>query len=66
MAAVSNRLGYQCCFCGQSILEQVNDPVIIAITLPGGGAQQLYSHAACLKTRLDPSVPVALFDEDLK
>ena len=66
MALVSQRLSYQCCLCGQSILEHALDPVLLAIHLPEGGAQQIYSHAECLKTRLHPSVPVALFDESLR
>jgi len=61
---VSQGLGYQCCFCGQSIIQLALDPVLLAIHLPEGGAQQIYSHAECLRTRLHPSVPVALFDED--
>ncbi len=66
MESVSKRLGYQCCFCGESIFEEAHDPVLLSIQLPEGAVQQIYSHSECLKTRLHTSVPVALFDDDLR
>jgi hypothetical protein len=39
---------------------------LLSIQLPEGAVQQIYSHSECLKTRLHTSVPVALFDDDLR
>ncbi len=66
MALVSKRLGYQCCFCGESIFEEGHDPVLLSIHLPEAGVQQIYSHGECLKTRLHPSVPLGLLDDDVR
>ena len=51
----------QCCFCGNKIVREASDPVILHIDLDESeeeGQQTLYSHYRCLKRVLDPSVPL--------
>jgi hypothetical protein len=50
----------QCCFCGQSVASSGTDPVSITLPVPDGGTQELWSHAACLRRVLHPSVPLAI------
>src|SRR5437867_5471192 len=51
MTISSKRTDFQCCFCGQAIVERGTDPVTLNIPLGGGGTQQLPCHAACLRRR---------------
>jgi hypothetical protein len=54
---------YQCCFCGLDISEVGTDPLVLSFPVDDGeGLQQIYSHTACLRSRLHPSVPFALDD----
>jgi hypothetical protein len=54
---------YQCCFCGNTIVQRAMDPVVLSLELPDDGLQQLYSHLDCLRERLHPNVPLGLDDE---
>jgi hypothetical protein len=60
MTSSSKRTDFQCCFCGQTIVERGGDPVTLNVPLDGRGTQQLPCHAACLRRVLHPSVPLAL------
>jgi len=60
MTISSKRTDFQCCFCGQAIVERGTDPVTLNIPVDGGGTQQLPCHAACLRRVLHPSVPLSL------
>ncbi len=60
MTSASKRADFQCCFCGQAIVDRDSDPITLNIPLDGGGTQQLPCHAACLRRVLHPSVPLAL------
>jgi hypothetical protein len=59
----------QCCFCGQVIKGEGALTLVAAATVrvdeETAPKQQLWTHAACLGERLDPSVPFDLhaFDE---
>lgn len=46
---------YQCCFCGEMILDE--EPLQIAIVFPSDGTQGLWTHGECLKKKLHSSVP---------
>jgi len=52
---MSHELHLRCCFCGKDIAEQ---PRTITVEAEGGGEQRLFAHTACLRDRLDPSVPL--------
>jgi hypothetical protein len=54
--------GFQCCFCANSIASSDTDPVVIVISLQGGGTQELYAHAKCLQVAVHPSTPLAVGD----
>jgi len=51
---------FQCCFCGSSIADSAVEPVTLTVEVEDGDVQALYSHVACLRRVLHPSVPVAL------
>jgi hypothetical protein len=55
----------QCCFCGNKILKEGSDPVVLTLDLgepEEEGQQSLFSHYRCLKRALDPSVPLFPID----
>lgn len=54
----------QCCFCGFAIATQRGEPLVLSLVLDDEGTQELYSHVACLKQRVHPSVPLLLPEED--
>ncbi len=63
---MSYELALHCCFCGKALAEK---PRVITVETDGGGQQRLFAHAACLRDRLDPSVPVGqsgTFGVDIK
>lgn len=57
---------YQCCFCGEGVIETAVDPC--AIVLVGNWAgpeqeqaeQQFFCHVACFKKAMWPNVPVEI------
>jgi hypothetical protein len=52
---MSQELHLRCCFCGKEIAEK---PRAITVEADSGGEQRLFAHTACLRERLDPSVPL--------
>jgi hypothetical protein len=52
--------GYQCCFCGKEVEHRGIEPVLLTVVLENDAEQNLYCHAACLRSALHPSVPLAL------
>ncbi len=52
---MSHELHLRCCFCGKEIAEK---PRAITVEADSGGEQRLFAHSACLRERLDPSVPL--------
>jgi hypothetical protein len=54
--------GWQCCFCGERILEHISAE--IAIDHAGEGVQGLRAHVRCLKGRLPSSVPFLDAEDD--
>jgi hypothetical protein len=52
---MSHELHLRCCFCGKEIAEK---PRTISVEADDGGVQRLFAHTACLRDRLDPSVPL--------
>jgi hypothetical protein len=62
MTAASQK---QCCFCGNTIVKEGPDPVVLMIDLgepEEEGSQSLFCHYRCLKRVLDPSVPLYPLD----
>ena len=55
---------FACCFCGVSITPCQSDTVEIAVTIPDGGTQGLWSHAKCIREHLHKSVPLAIGNEN--
>jgi len=53
-------LKYQCCFCGDAILAEPPDPILIEIKLPDNAAQGLTAHRKCITKALHPSVPLGI------
>ncbi len=53
----------QCCFCGNTIVSIVPDPLELTIDLGGGEEQRLYCHHRCLRRAVYPSVPLFPFEE---
>jgi len=53
-----SNLDYQCCFCGEAI--EGSRLVELLLPLEDGGTQTLYTHVACLRQHLHPSVPLAI------
>jgi hypothetical protein len=57
-------LGYQCCFCGETIAESYCDPCAVTVTLGANGppdgelTQSLYCHVACLRRSVHESVTI--------
>ena len=51
--------GCQCCFCGRRI-EKEEEAVDLVIGYADESVQQVWAHAACLKSKLHPSVPLPL------
>jgi hypothetical protein len=51
----------QCCFCGEVISGE--KPLGITLDLGDGSTQDLWSHAACLSSRLHHTVPFLTPDE---
>jgi hypothetical protein len=58
--ALTKKQEYQCSFCGKPIASDPPEPLVLALQLPDGGTQALYSHRACLRTALHSSVPIAI------
>lgn len=50
----------QCCFCGLAIASRPGEPLVLRLEVEEQGEQHLYSHIACLKTRVHDSVPLLL------
>ena len=61
---MSSDISYQCCFCGETITSTPPDPIVLTLDVEGGGTQDLYAHARCLRSALHPSVPLAVFDDE--
>ena len=51
---------FQCCFCGETVPEQGNEPYKLVLGTEDEALQQLYCHLACLRSALHPSVPLLL------
>lgn len=51
----------QCCFCAEAISDR--NPVGITLHLGYGNTQDLWSHPACLSSRLHHTVPFLAPDE---
>jgi hypothetical protein len=56
-------INYQCCFCGNSIIN-TSEPVHIEIELDNGARQGLTSHKKCLIKALHPSVPITIYEDE--
>jgi hypothetical protein len=56
MAAKPMDDSFQCCFCGSEIEPIAPDPIHLEIPLQDGATQAIYTHAACLRRLLHPSV----------
>jgi hypothetical protein len=56
MAANPTDYGYVCCFCWKTIEPVEPDPVQLAIPLPEGGSQCIFTHVACLRRLLHPMI----------
>lgn len=57
MAGSGELSGAMCCFCGQDV--DWTECVRLVIYPPGesDGSQDVFCHASCLTSRLDPKVP---------
>ena len=53
-----NDSGYQCCFCGNSIVGE--PPRFLVLEVDDRGTQELPCHEECLRRVLHPSVPLAI------
>jgi len=47
---------FNCCFCGNGIRDEPR--VVLVVLLEDGDEQELYTHRACLKQRVHPSIPL--------
>jgi hypothetical protein len=47
-----------CCFCGLAVDSATAVHMSLSFTEPSDEGQELYSHAACLRARLHPTVPI--------
>ena len=54
---MSRELHLRCCFCGKELAEK---PRVITVEVDAGGVQKMFAHTACLRDRLDPSVPLGV------
>jgi len=52
---MSHEIHLKCCFCGKPIEEK---PRTVTVSADDGGEQRMFAHTACLRERLDPSVPL--------
>ncbi len=51
----------QCCFCGEVISDQ--NPIGITLDLGDESTQHMWSHAACLSSKLHDTVPFIAPDD---
>ena len=47
---------FKCCFCGNVIRDEPR--TVLVVLLADDEEQQLYTHHACLKQRVHPSIPL--------
>jgi hypothetical protein len=52
---MTERFAFKCCFCGNAIRDE---PRTVLIVVEDDEEQQLYTHRACLKQRVHPSIPL--------
>jgi hypothetical protein len=50
----------QCFLCGNGIVFEDGDPLLITIDYGGGEQQELYAHGRCLKRVTHKSVPLLI------
>ena len=54
-ATMTERFAFKCCFCGNAMRDE---PRTVLIVVEDDEEQQLYTHRACLKQRVHPSIPL--------
>ena len=54
---------FQCCFCGETINEEISECLMVQVSLGNDATQELYAHAFCLRRSLHRSVPLLLKSE---
>ena len=54
--AMTDGFTFNCCFCGNGIRDEPR--VVLVVLLEDGDEQELYTHRACLKQRVHPSIPL--------
>ena len=53
--AMIEHFAFKCCFCGNVIRDEPH--TVLVVLLADDEEQQLYTHHACLKQRVHPSIP---------
>jgi hypothetical protein len=54
-----------CCFCGLLVDSTIAVHMSLSFAEPSDEGQELYSHAACLRARLHPTIPIHPALEDI-